>query len=143
MKINLQNSYLVPSINFLQSIKLKGKESRSRSKLVKLLTKSLKALQEDENTLLDQYGERDGEGEFVKEENGNIKVIKKVEWQKEHRELLETIAEIEGGTYVNHIDDCKKILDDYDGELDGASAEAYDALLDAFEAQENTKKEGK
>lgn len=143
MKINLQNSYLVPSINFLQSIKLKGKESRSRSKLVKLLTKSLKTLQEDENALLDQYGERNKDGEFVKEENGNIKVIKKVEWQKEHRELLETIAEIEGGTYVNHIDDCKKILDDYDGELDGANAEAYDALLDAFEAQENTKKEGK
>lgn len=142
MKINLENSYLVPSINFLQGIKLKGKQSRSRSKLVKLLTKSLKTLQEDENALLDQYGERDDDGEFVKEENGNIKVTKKAEWQKEHRELLETIAEIEGGTYVNHIDDCKKILDDYDGELDGANAEAYDALLDAFEAAKK-EKEGK
>jgi len=142
MKINLQNSYLVPSINFLQGIKLKGKQSRSRSKLVKLLTKSLKTLQEDENALLDQYGERDDDGEFVKEENGNIKVTKKAEWQKEHRELLETIAEIEGGTYVNHIDDCKKILDDYDGELDGANAEAYDALLDAFEDAKR-EKEGK
>lgn len=142
MKINLENSYLVPSINFLQGIKLKGKQSRSRSKLVKLLTKSLKTLQEDENALLDQYGERDDDGEFVKEENGNIKVTKKAEWQKEHRELLETIAEIEGGTYVNHIDDCKKILDDYDGELDGANAEAYDALLDAFEAAKKAK-EGK
>lgn len=142
MKINLQNSYLVPSINFLQGIKLKGKESRSRSKLVKLLTKALKDLQEDENTLLDQYGERDDDGEFVKEENGNIKVTKKAEWQKEHRELLETIAEIEGGTYVNHIDDCKKILDDYDGELDGVNAETYDALLDSFEAAKK-EKEGK
>lgn len=142
MKINLQNSYLVPSINFLQSIKLKGKESRSRSKLVKLLAKSLKALQEDENALLDQYGERDKDGEFIKKDDGQIKITKMTQWRKEHDKLMEEVSEVEGGTYVNHIDDCKKILNDYDGELNGSDAEAYDALLDAFEAAKK-EKEGK
>lgn len=139
MKINLQNSYLVPAINFLQSIKLKGKESRSRSKLVKLLTKSLKTLQEDENALLDQYGQRDKNGEFIKKEDGQIKITKMTQWRKEHDKLMMEVSEVEGGTYVNHIDDCKKILDDYDGELDGVNAEVYDALLDAFEAARKEK----
>ena len=142
MKINLENLYLVPSINFLQSIKLKGAQSRSRSKLVKLLTKSLTTLQEDERKLVEEYGRIDENGEPVKDEQGNIDIqpAKEAEWLKEHSELLNEIAEIEGGTYVNHINDCKQILTDYDGELSGQEAEAYDALLDAFE---NSEKEGK
>ena len=142
MKINLENAYLVPSINFLQSIKLKGKESRSRSKLVKLLTESLAELQEDEQQLLNEYGVTNADGDLVKNAQGNIEIQpgRDQEWNKAHRELMEEVAEVEGGTYVNHINDCHDILDGYDGELSGQEAEAYDALLDAFE---NSEKEGK
>lgn len=138
MKINLENFYLVPSINFLQALKLKGAQSRSRSKLVKLLTQSLTTLQEDERKLVEEYGHLDENGEVVKNDQGEVDIQpdRKAEWQQEHRKLLNEVAEIEGGTYVNHIDDCRQILLDYDGEMSGQDAEAYDALLDAFEQSE-------
>lgn len=144
MKIILENSYLVPAINFLQGLKLKGKDSRSRSKLVKLINQGLTSLQESEQQLLNDYADKDEKGNviFVEDSKAKISPINQIEFNKEHKALLKEKAEIEGGTYVNHIDDCHKILDDYKGELSGVDAEVYDVLLDAFE-NDQTKKEGK
>lgn len=136
MKIILANEVLAPSVNFLQSVKLKGKNSRARSKLVKLLTKQFKELQESEQDLIDEYAKIGENGKQEKSENGNAKIDpdRAKEYLAEHNKLMAEKVEIEGGTYVNHIDDCQKILEDYDGELEGQNAQAYDALLDAFEA---------
>ena len=45
MKIILANEILAPSVNFLGTTKLKGKDSRARTKLVNLLTKQVRELQ--------------------------------------------------------------------------------------------------
>lgn len=150
MKIELENSYLVPSINLLQSLKLKGAQSIARSKLVKLLTKSLESLQEAEQSLINEYGEREDNSKPVGDDNplmhssdGNAKLQpdRLEEYRTEHNKLMKEVAEIEGGTYVNHIDDVSHIIDDYanDTELDGADAEAYFALHEAFEDAKNNK----
>ncbi len=141
MKIILANEVLAPSVNFLGTIKLKGKDSRARSKLVKLLTNQFRELQESEQALIDEYAKTDENGKQEKTENGNAKIDpdRAKEYLAEHSKLMLEQVEIEGGTYVNHIDDCQKILEDYDGELDGQNAQAYDALLDAFEAAKKEK----
>lgn len=141
MKIILANEVLAPSVNFLGTIKLKGKDSRARTKLVNLLTQQVRELQESEQELIDEYAKTDENGKPEKAENGNVKIDpnRAKEYLAEHSKLMLEQVEIEGGTYVNHIDDCKKILDDYDGELDGQNAQAYDALLDAFEAAKKEK----
>lgn len=141
MKIILANEVLAPSVNFLGTIKLKGKDSRARTKLVNLLTQQVRELQESEQELIDEYAKTDENGKPEKAENGNAKIDpdRAKEYLAEHSKLMLEQVEIEGGTYVNHIDDCQKILEDYDGELEGQNAQAYDALLDAFEAAKNEK----
>jgi len=145
MKIILANEILAPSVNFLQGITLKGKDSRARTKLVNLLTNQVRELQESEQALIDEYAKTDENGKQEKVENGNVKIDpnRTKEYLAEHSKLMLEQVEIEGGTYVNHIDDCEKILNDYDGELEGQNAQAYDALLDAFEAAKKLEKEGK
>lgn len=145
MKIILANEILSPSVNFLGTVKLKGKDSRARTKLVNLLTNQVRELQESEQALIDEYAKTDENGKQEKVENGNVKINpnRAKEYLAEHSKLMLEQVEIEGGTYVNHIDDCEKILNDYDGELEGANAQAYDDLLDAFEAAQKLEKEGK
>lgn len=141
MKIILANEVLAPAVNFLGTIKLKGKDSRARTKLVNLLTQQVRELQESEQELIDEYAKTDENGKPEKAENGNAKIDpdRAKEYLAEHSKLMLEQVEIEGGTYVNHIDDCQKILEDYDGDLDGQNAQAYDALLDAFEAAKKEK----
>lgn len=141
MKIILANEVLAPAVNFLGTIKLKGKDSRARTKLVNLLTQQVRELQDSEQELIDEYAKTDENGKPEKAENGNAKIDpdRAKEYLAEHSKLMLEQVEIEGGTYVNHIDDCQKILEDYDGELEGQNAQAYDALLDAFEAAKNEK----
>lgn len=139
MKLKLKNEMVVPSIEFLQGINLKGKASRARSKLVKLLMNSLKELQESEMELAKEYGQTDDDGELAKDDKGNpiLKPESVGQYRTEHTNLISETAEIEGGTYTEHAADCKKFLESYDGEMSGKDAQAYDALLDALEDEES------
>ncbi|MFD1431238.1 hypothetical protein [Lacticaseibacillus yichunensis] len=143
MKIKLANSYLVPAINFLQAIKLKGADSIARSKMVKLLNKSLESLQDAEKELINQFGERKDNNKPVTEDNpltrendGRVKIqpAKLDEYLHAHTILMKQVAEVEGGTYVNHIDDVAHLVDNYaaNHELDGQDAEAYFGLHESF-----------
>lgn len=143
MEIKLQNKYIVPGINFLQIIKLKGADSRARSKLVKLLTNAAKELEEAEMELLAEFGVKDDEGNLLPDSTGNgYSLIAETSnaYHKQHNILLDEAAEITGGTYVNHIDKVLDILNKYDGELDGKDAEVYDVLLDAMEESKEEEK---
>lgn len=143
MKIILQNKFIAPSINFLQSMTLKGGDSRARSKLVKLLTKTLEDIQESEKQLLEEYGQKDTDGNLIKGDNDNSYMLNPEtakEYGNQYKVLLDEKAEIQGGTYVNHIDKIADILNNYDGDLSGPDAEVYDELLDAFEAAETGEK---
>lgn len=143
MKITLKNVYLVPSINLLQKMSLKGQDTLARSKFVKLLKKSLDDLAEAEQELVNEYGARKDNSLPVSDDNplitkpdGNAEIqsAKKLEFNKVHADLLNQEAEIQGGTYVNHIDDIKRILKEYGDktELSNADAEAYLELTEAF-----------
>ena len=151
MKITLKNVYLVPSINLLQKMSLKGQDTLARSKFVKLLKKSLDDLAEAEQELVNEYGSRkdnslpaSDDNPLITKPDGNAEIqpSKKLEFNKVHADLLSQEAEIQGGTYVNHIDDIKRILKEYGDktELSNADAEAYLELTEAFA---NTTKEDK
>lgn len=151
MKITLKNVYLVPSINLLQKMSLKGQDTLARSKFVKLLKKSLDDLAEAEQELVNEYSARKDNSLPVSDDNplitkpdGNAEIqpAKKLEFNKVHADLLNQEAEIQGGTYVNHIDDIKRILKEYGDktELNNTDAEAYLELTEAFA---NTTKEDK
>lgn len=143
MEFTLDNKYLVPTANFLQTIKLKGADSRARSKLVKLLASAAKELEESEMALLEEFGVKDDDGKLVSDSTGtgySLVAETSNEYHKQHNVLLNEKAEINGGTYVNHIDKMLDILLAYEEELDGQNAEVYDALIDAMEESKKEEK---
>lgn len=142
MELKLKNLMLVPTHNFLQKLELKGKQSRARTKLTKLIYDQVATLSDSEVTLADEYGQTNADGKIIRNDNGMalISEDKLAEYNKEHTALLNETAEINGATYTEHLDDCRKFLEEYDQELSGKDADVYDNLLDAIEEQE---KEGK
>lgn len=137
--LTLQNMELQPAIQLLQSMKLKGKESRNRSKLVKRLQESLEEYARYEKDLLVENGLSDGKGGVIPE--SDMDPDKKENYLKEQKKLLEEKVSIEGGVYVHNIAGVKDILKKYDGEWSGVDAEIYDRLLDEFEKNEETEVE--
>lgn len=147
MKIILKNAELAKTYNFVNQIKVKGKDTLALAKFVKLLKRTLTAAGEDEQALVDQYSQKNESGETITDTNGNAQLdpAKVREYTKAHNEWLEEEAEIEGGTYVNHIDDVSRIVDDYvdKHEIGGNDLEAYLDLHEAFEAAKTTNKGAK
>ena len=138
MKINLKNKELAPSINFLQSLNLKAKDSRHRSKLVKIINEAYKELGEEEAKLMKDNGLADDEGVLIDESKRDPKKV--AVFNKEQATLMDEVVVIEGGMYAKNIDEIPRILNEFEGEISGVDAEIYDRLLDEFEKKDANKK---
>lgn len=128
MKITLKNSVISKASNFIEKVSAKGRDAIALAKFKKLLTKKLQEAGADEQALIDQY--TIGEGESKKVDPQRLD-----EYKKEHESWLDQDAEIEGGTYVNHIDDVDRIVDEWvdKHEIAGPDLDGYLALHEAFE----------
>ena len=137
MKLKIKNMYLVPTHNLMSEMKLKGADSRARSKLLKLIKTAVESLGESERELIEEYGEKEADGKLI-EAGGSYRIPaeSRTAYAKEYKKLMEEVAEIAGGTYVDHIAKLERILSDCDMELEGVNAEVYDILLDALEGAE-------
>jgi hypothetical protein len=135
MRIKLQNRYLVPLVPFLRGMKLRGEDSRARSKFLNLAMESYASLHDSEMELACEYTVTGEDGNPVMDENGGFTLRPGVgaEYLAEREKLFSEVAEIEGGTYTAHLEAMRRILAEYDEELDGDDAQLYDALCDAFE----------
>ncbi|GHU48752.1 hypothetical protein FACS1894127_0080 [Clostridia bacterium] len=135
MKIKLQNRYIIPLVPFLQGMKLKGEDSRARSKFLNLVTAAYAQLHESELELACEYAVTGEDGQPVMDESGGFTLKPGVGagYLTEREKLFSEVAEIEGGTYTAHLEVMQRILTEYDEVLDGENAQLYDALLDAFE----------
>jgi hypothetical protein len=123
---------LVP---FLQNMKLKGEQSRARSKFLALAMCAYASLHESELELLREYAVLGKDGEPMVAEDGSfsLKDGNSAGYLAERDKLLCEIAEIEGGTYTSHLEVMRQVLAEYPEELSGDEAALYDALMDAFE----------
>lgn len=135
--MKIKNQYLVPTINFLQGMKLKAAESRSRSKVVKLLSKKLEELQADEKVLLEEYAVKNADGKAVMLDKNQYDIAEKdkPEFGKEHIVLLNEEATITMTDYADHFENVKKSLEAYDEELSGTDADIYDLLMNELEKE--------
>lgn len=138
MKIEIENQYLSSAYNFLYGLSLKGKLSRGRSKFLKLIFKKVKEFEEDQKEILHRYSDKDENGEAKKTEDGRFDINEEnnILANKELNELMNEKVAIEYGEYVNNIQPLEEFLNEYDGELSGQDAAAFDAILDAFENKE-------
>lgn len=137
MKITLKNNDLIPVIDFLKNMPIKGKDSRHRSKLVKQLQAALDGLIEAEKELISEFGLLDENNELIPAEKQDTEAVK--EFQKEQKVLYDEEVVIEGGVFAKNFDEMPRILNEYEGELSGAQAEIYDRLLDEMEKEADEK----
>jgi hypothetical protein len=136
MEIKIKNSYLSESIEFLYNLSLKGKQSRHRTRFVKLLQSKLKQVGEEEVELLKEYAGVDDNGEINRHESGSFAIEDVVGFNKQQNELFNEDFIIEGGDYHGMLKTVKEILFDYDGEVSGKTAEVFDYLCEIFEKGE-------
>lgn len=75
-------------INFLFDMKLKGKQSRMRTRLINILNVYLKeTLDPERNEMIQSYAEKDNKGEPVFSEDGNKIILQKDRLQEFHVEM--------------------------------------------------------
>lgn len=135
--MKFKNAELIPTINFLQKIELKAKDSRARSKVIILLSKKLEELQNDERSLLEHYSEKDDSGHPIMIDSNTFSLSEEnsIEVAKERAELLNETAVIVTTEYKEYLKRLQEALENYDSELSGSDAEMYDRLLDELERE--------
>lgn len=139
MQVKIKNAYLGQAISLLFNLSLKGKQSRHRTKFIKLLDARLKEYAESEMELLKEYAVLDDKGEIVQTEDKKGVKLKDpgqaAECQKELEELREEELVIEGGDAQGMLKTVKAVLDECDKEFKGAEATTYDYLCEQFDIE--------
>ena len=134
--ITIKNSEIQIFINFLNSLKLKGKSSRGRSKLIELFDNKLQELQKDIHSIQLEHFEKDEKGNLKIKENS--KLIAKsendaIQAQKEMDELYQENAKINVDEYTEKINALYDALDVYDYELSDTEALVYNEIMESLE----------
>ncbi|MCM2983846.1 hypothetical protein M3599_23410 [Niallia circulans] len=140
MKISIKVSYLPSVTEFLYNLTLKGKQSRHRSRLVKAMQEKWKEVVEEEQELLKEYAGVDEEGN-PKKKDGQYDIKDVKGFKEQQKELFDEEFILEGGDATGYLKTVKEIVFDYDEEVSGKDAEAYDYLCEVFEESENENKE--
>jgi len=135
--IRVKNKYIVQTMNFLSDMKLKGEQSRSRSKIVRQLITVSHDLKIQESELNLEYIQKDKNGTPVVNNAGNFKVIegKESEYFTEHQKWEN--EESEFSLEEVHLKNFFSALETYDELLSNENAEIYDILYDNIEASLN------
>lgn len=136
--LNFKNAELVAVGNFLDSLKLKGRASRGRTKLIKVFAEKNKEYTEDLDEIRKNYFEVDDRGELKKD--GDHYIFKNEDdlpqLQKEMSDLAEEKAVIDCTEYLEKFKALYQELLDYPYELDSQAALIYDVLMDQLEKTE-------
>lgn len=132
MKVEIQNLYVKQAIDLLYDLSLKGKESRHRSKFIKLLNKRLKEIEEDRVALAKEYSHLDDEGNPIVK-NNRYDIKDQESFNKELNELYDEVFVIEGENNKEIIKTVYKIIKNCDKEFSGAEAMTYEYLYDQLE----------
>lgn len=130
MKITMKNKDLAKAINFLNSLNLKGKDSRSRSKFIRLLEKYFEELKDDELELLREFDLLDENGN-IKQDTSDTDSIRLFNIEQEKLYSEQVVINCED--IIDRMNTLKEVLENLDTELSGDDAYIYDYLLDEIE----------
>lgn len=126
--MKIQNKLINPTINFLDTINLKGRASLGRTKLKEKLSKQTESVTQGQVAIIDEF---DG---WTDKEKGQFTNTDK-EMNEAISELLNQEVEI---TYNSPFrKDFVKVLKSYDEDLSGADADVYALLFEQLAEEEN------
>lgn len=136
MELHIKNNQLAEFINLLYKLKLKGKHSRHRSKLLKCLGEQLAARDESEAALRKEHCNLDDNGEpkTVETEQGVMwDILDKDAFTKDLVELMNEEIVICGPNNEETIRTVADALFTCEEEFAGMEAATYDTLCELFE----------
>lgn len=132
--IQLQHRYLKDVVDFLlNTISAKGKKNIHRMRIVKVLQEKNKEVGEEELALLKDYAQTDESGELIRNNAGGFDIKDTKGFNKQHEALYDEYFTIKGTNLNSALKTVEKLVNDYDKELSGNSAEAHFILVEAFE----------
>ena len=134
MIVKIENRYLQQAISLLFDLPLRGKQSRHRTKFIKLLQNRLKEVEEERVQLAKEYAEKDENGNPIVE-NNRYKITEKYkeEFFKEFEALMSEELVIEGENFKETLEVVRDILLNCDEYFSGEQAFVYDYLCEQFE----------
>lgn len=137
MEIKVQNKQLDGMILFLTDLHVKGKASLGRTKLKKKLQNKQELYGEDQVDIIDIYAT------WTDKDSGQFQwKPEKVEEGKEVlKELKEREVEINLFDHAAYVSELREVILEFDEELSGQKADAWEELLEAFESIEDNKEE--
>ena len=144
MEVKIKNRVIEETINFFYDLKLKtGKESRHRTRFIKKLNEHLNDIQVQKQDLLKRhcYLDENGEPKIIEEDGQQKYHIKNMkEFENDWNELMNEEFIIDDANSQLMLKTIRKILDEYDGEMNGAlsgkTAVLYDYLCEVFKVDE-------
>ncbi|WP_084245248.1 hypothetical protein [Planomicrobium okeanokoites] len=141
MHVKIQYSQLANAINFLENIPLKGLQSINRTRFKNLLQERLKQVAVEEVELIKEHTGVDEKGDAKRTKEGHFDIKDVPAFKKVQEEYFAQHYIVDGGDSLVMLQSFKKSLEDYDGEIAGKEATAYEHLYTAFEEVAENKAE--
>lgn len=134
MIVRIENRYLKPSIDLLFNLSLRGKQSRHRTRFIKLLNERLVQVEEERKQLAEEFAEKDEDGKPIVEDD-RYKIVgeNRGQFQKEFEGLMSEDFVIEGENFQETLEVVRDILLNCDEYFSGEQAFVYDYICEQFE----------
>lgn len=139
LEVKINNNMLNETINFLFGMSLKGKQSRMRTRFIKIVNDRIESVLEEEGELFKEYCHLDEQGEPKKKDENTLDVIegKEKELAKERVDLYNEEYIIDGANNQTMLKTIRTVLDECEVEFSGRDAVFYEYLCEKFKVDED------
>jgi len=142
LKVEIENHLLNETIEFFFKMELtNGKQSRHRTRFVKLLNDNLERVAEEQDALIKEHCHLDEQGNPKQTEEGQYDFKDFEAFINDRTELYEEKVIIDDSNSQVMLMTIRDILDNYEGELSERKAVLYEHLCEAFKVDEELEDE--
>lgn len=132
--MDIKNKDLSIVIGFLkEEIKATKVDNIHRMRIVKALELQQEKLISEETQLVKEFAVLDDNGNIKQDVNGSFFVTNRAEFEAQQKQLLNEVFRIEDSNLSEALKTIKRLVNDFEDELSGESAEAHFILSEAIE----------
>lgn len=140
MQLKLKNNQLKSLTEFINSLTFNtGSAHIAQARIVTLMTNKYKELDEDRIELVNQYANKDDNGDAVILDNGTADMTEDnhAKFNDEYKELFDSDTVIDLTEYEDKVHQLESALENYNRDLTGDQSLQLVAFLDAINTKEN------
>ncbi|WP_373758303.1 DUF1617 family protein [Jeotgalibaca porci] len=140
MQLTLKNNQLKSLTEFINSLTFNtGSAHIAQARIVTLMTNKYKELDEDRIELVNQYANKDDNGDAVILDNGTADMTEDnhAKFNDEYKELFDSDTVIDLTEHENKVHQLQSALENYNRDLTGDQSLQLVAFLDAIKTKEN------